>query len=60
MNKYLYGALFGLLSGGLAIVLAYTVLKTVIADGSWTIYLWMAGFVVWGVILGVLLPKPKA
>ena len=49
----------GLLIGGPSTLLAYYMVRTAVDKGLWPIALWIIGWVIWGAILGVLLPKHK-
>lgn len=59
MHKALHGAIMGLLIGGPAVLLAYTQVTSAVDQGTGPVILWIIGYVVWGAILGYILPKHK-
>lgn len=59
MNKTLHGAILGLLIGVPAVLVSYFVVNNAVSVGNWTIWAWMVGWIVWGAILGTILPKHK-
>lgn len=59
MNKTVHGALLGLLVGGPAAMVSLTVINNALSIGNYTIWLWIFGWMVWGAVLGTVLPKHK-